>query len=63
MSLASRYDANSDCMLVIATHVMSWLNISITCKLLTKLLLEMCAHSKLSRWSHQGIVCVFNKQM
>ena len=29
MSLASRCDANSDCMLVTATHVMSWLSLSI----------------------------------
>ena len=58
MSLVSRYDTNSDCMLVIATHVMSWLNISITYKLLTKLLGQMYAQGYLSRWSHQGIACL-----
>ena len=58
MPLVSRCDANSDCMLVIATHVMSWLNISIRYKLLTKLLGQMCAQGYLSRWSHQGIACL-----
>ena len=37
MSLANRCDANSDCMLVIVTDVMSWLNLSITYELLTNL--------------------------
>ena len=58
MPLVSRCDANSDCMLVIATHVMSWLNISITYKLLTKLLGQMYAQGYLSRWSHHGIACL-----
>ena len=53
MSLASRYDTNSNCMLVVATHVMSWLNISIKIKLLTNLLEQICADGYLSRWSHQ----------
>ena len=54
MSLASRYDTNSDCMLVIAIHIMSWPNLSITDKLLKKLQRQMCAQGYLSRWSHQG---------
>ena len=58
MSLASRYDTNSDCMLVIAIHIMSWPNLSITDKLLTKLQRQMCAQGYLSRWSHQGIACL-----
>ena len=58
MSLATRCNANSYYILVIATHVMSVSNFNITYEFLTKLSGQMCAQGYLSKGSPQGVGCL-----
>ena len=57
MSLATRCNAYSYCMFVIAIHVMSS-NFSITYEFLTKLWGQMCTQGYFSKGSPQGVGCL-----
>ena len=58
MSLGSRCNANSYCMLLIATHAKPCTNLSITYELLNNLHRKRCAQGYLSRGSTEGVACL-----
>ena len=59
MSSATRCNANSCAIFIIAIQVMSCPNFSITDKLLTNLWIKICIQGYLSKGSPQGVTCFY----